>query len=100
MDRTYNYFDIEGGTQSLSGYAFPAVYKHEASGFYNWEEDNLPINDLETRSNVFRQYLGLGGAGAWWPNRDLQKHVLSEAGLCCCSGWGSEALYQNWWIQW
>ena len=59
MDRSYNYFDIEGGTQSLSGYAFPAVYKHDASGFYNWEEDNLPINDLETRSNVFKQYLGL-----------------------------------------
>ena len=59
MDRSYNYFDIEGGTQSLSGYAFPAVYKFDASGFYNWEEDNLPINDLETRSNVFKQYLGL-----------------------------------------
>ena len=59
MDRIYNYFDIEGGDQNLSGYAFPAVYKHDASGFYNWEEDNLPINDLETRSDVFKQYLGL-----------------------------------------
>jgi len=59
MDRTYNYFNIEGGTQNLSGYSFPEVYKHDASGFYNWEEDNLPINDLETRSDVFKQYLGL-----------------------------------------
>ena len=59
MDRLYNYFDIEGGTQDLSGYDFPEVYKFDASGFYNWEEDNLPLNDLETRSNIFKQYLGL-----------------------------------------
>jgi len=59
MNRNYTYFDIEGGGQSFSGYGFPEVYKHDASGFYNWEQDNLPLLDLETRSDVFKQYLGL-----------------------------------------
>lgn len=59
MDRVYTYFDITGGPQDLPGYSFPSVYKYTASGFYNWEEDNLPINDLEERSDVLKQYLGL-----------------------------------------
>lgn len=59
MGRLYNYFDVEGGTQDLSGYGFPEVHKFDASSFYNWEEDNLPVLDLEKRSEVFRQYLGL-----------------------------------------
>ena len=56
----YEYFDVTGGADSLSGYAFPEVHKYDASSFYNWEQDNLPILDLETRSDVLRQHLGLG----------------------------------------
>jgi len=59
MSPLYEYFDVTGGGQTLSGYAFPEVHKFDASSFYNWEQDNLPVLDLETRSNVLRQYLGL-----------------------------------------
>lgn len=59
MSQLYEYFDVTGGGQTLEGYAFPDVHKFDASSFYNWEQDNLPILDLETRSNVLRQYLGL-----------------------------------------
>lgn len=59
MSQLYEYFDVTGGGQTLSGYAFPEVHKFDASAFYNWEQDNLPVLDLETRSNVLRQYLGL-----------------------------------------
>ena len=65
MSRIHNYFDIAPGTgdaSALSGYAFPAVHKFDASGFYNWEEDNLPINDLETSSRLLQQHLGLDTA--------------------------------------
>ena len=65
MSRINNYFDIAPGTgdaSALSGYAFHAVHKFDASGFYNWEEDNLPINDLETRSRLLQQHLGLDTA--------------------------------------
>ena len=59
MSQLYEYFDVTGGGQTLSGYAFPDVHKFDASSFYNWEQDNLPVLDLEVRSNVLRQYLGL-----------------------------------------
>jgi len=62
MARLYEYFDVTGGGQTLSGYAFPAVHQYDATSFYNWEQDNLPIDDLTTRSDVIRQYLGLGAA--------------------------------------
>jgi hypothetical protein len=60
MANVYEYFDVTGGDQNLSGYAFPEVHKFDASSFYNWEQDNLPVNDLETRSDVLKQHLGLG----------------------------------------
>ena len=59
MTALYQYFDITGGNDALSGYAFPEVHKFDASAFYNWEQDNLPILDLETRSDVLKQYVGL-----------------------------------------
>ena len=59
MERLYTYFDVTGGADDLSGYSFPAVHKFDASAFYNWEQDNLPILDLENRSNILKQYLGL-----------------------------------------
>ena len=59
MTALYQYFDISGGNDALSGYAFPEVHKFDASAFYNWEQDNLPILDLETRSDVLKQYVGL-----------------------------------------
>ena len=59
MSQLYEYFDVTGGGQTLDGYAFPDVHKFDASSFYNWEQDNLPILDLENRSNVLRQHLGL-----------------------------------------
>ena len=60
MESQFNTFDVTGGGGDLSGYGFPLVHKFDATGFYNWEEDNLPVLDLEERSNVLRQYLGVG----------------------------------------
>jgi len=59
MDQLYTYFDVDGGSSYLDSYGWPDVHKFDASAFYNWEQDNLPILDLENRSNILRQYLGL-----------------------------------------
>ncbi len=48
-----------------------------------WCEDAAPqgINVYTDGSwkNPLRQYWGLGGAGVWWPGRDLSERQLSEA---------------------
>lgn len=59
MTKLYEYFDVVGGSETLAGYAFPEVHKFDASAFYNWEQDNLPILDLENRSDVLKQHMGL-----------------------------------------
>ena len=32
--------------------ALTDIRKYTASSFYNWEQDNIPIEDLETRTNA------------------------------------------------
>lgn len=40
------------------------VYKFDSSSFYNWEQDNLPVYDLEDRTDYLYESLGqLSGAG-------------------------------------
>tara|TARA_R110002096_G_scaffold298482_2_gene493009 strand:+ start:340 stop:4155 length:3816 start_codon:yes stop_codon:yes gene_type:complete len=53
--------DVTGGTYVIeypSGYLVD-VNKYHASQFYNWEQDNIPIDDLETRTNTLGAALGL-----------------------------------------
>ena len=53
--------DVTGGTYLIE---YPSEYlvdirKYHASQFYNWEQDNIPITDLETRTNTLGAALGL-----------------------------------------
>ena len=53
--------DVTGGTYVIeypSGYLVD-INKYHASQFYNWEQDNIPILDLETRTNTLGAALGL-----------------------------------------
>lgn len=46
------------GGNTLKGCWTTNVSKHDASGFYNWEADNLPLFDLEERSDFLWERLG------------------------------------------
>ena len=35
---------------TIYNYWNPYVTKHDTSSFYNWEQDNLPLYDLEERT--------------------------------------------------
>ena len=53
--------DVTGGTYVIeypSGYLVD-INKYHASQFYNWEQDNIPIIDLETRTDTLGAALGL-----------------------------------------
>lgn len=62
MASTYTYFDVTGGSQSLGSYGYTDVSRYSASSFYNWEQDNLPISDLDTNSKLLLEQLGLNTA--------------------------------------
>ena len=44
--------DITGGNYVLDSRDLTDVRKYTASSFYNWEQDNIPIEDLESRTNA------------------------------------------------
>ena len=48
----------------LSDYWNHFVTKHDTSSFYNWEQDNLPLYDLEERTDYLWEKLG-------WPTSSL-----------------------------
>lgn len=57
--------DVTGGTFVIE---YPSTYlvdinKYHASQFYNWEQDNIPIDDLETRTNTLGSALGIFAEG-------------------------------------
>ena len=57
--------DVTGGTFVID---YPSTYlvdinKYHASQFYNWEQDNIPIEDLESRTNTLGSALGIFGDG-------------------------------------
>lgn len=54
----------------LSDYWNPFVTKHDTSSFYNWEQDNLPLYDLEERTDYLWEKLG-------WPTSSLPGMVLA-----------------------
>jgi len=47
-----------GTGQLLNSWTDP-VYKFDSSSFYNWEQDNLPIYDLEERDELLFEMAGL-----------------------------------------
>jgi hypothetical protein len=46
------------GTVMLQNFWTPYVSKYDTSSFYNWEQDNLPLYDLEERTHVLWEQLG------------------------------------------
>lgn len=49
---------LASGTGELKNAWIDTVYKHDSSSFYNWEEDNLPLYDLEDRTNLLHEMAG------------------------------------------
>ena len=49
---------LASGTESLINSWIDPVYKFDSSSFYNWEQDNLPIYDLEERDNYLFEMHG------------------------------------------
>ena len=43
---------VRGNNQIVRGDWKSTVYKFDASSFYNWEQDNLPLYDLEERTEL------------------------------------------------
>ena len=54
----------------ITDYWNPFVIKHDNQSFYNWEQDNLPLHDLEERTNYLWEKLG-------WPTSSLPGMVLA-----------------------
>lgn len=55
---TYRNLSSSGGNTSTNFTYSQNVYKHDGSGFYNWEQDNLPVLDLENRTDLLYSILG------------------------------------------
>jgi hypothetical protein len=51
-------FTGNGGSSKVGNTWVPSVYKFDSSSFYNWEQDNLPIYDLETRTQFNFERMG------------------------------------------
>jgi hypothetical protein len=49
---------LASGTGTVFNAWIPYVTKHDTSSFYNWEQDNLPLYDLEDRTNLLWEKLG------------------------------------------
>ena len=49
---------LASGTGQLINSWTDPVYKFDSSSFYNWEEDNLPIYDLEDRDDLLHEMAG------------------------------------------
>ncbi len=49
---------LASGTAQLKNAWVDPVYKFDSSGFYNWEQDNLPIYDLEDRDDLLFEQAG------------------------------------------
>jgi len=49
---------VEGGSDSLLGCWTEKVTKYDASSFYNWEQDNLPLHDLDERTTLLWEKFG------------------------------------------
>ena len=55
-----NFYDVyvSGGSNDLYTCWTDKVTKYDGSSFYNWEQDNLPLHDLEERTHLLWERLG------------------------------------------
>lgn len=49
---------VPGGSSDLRVCWTDKVTKYDASSFYNWEQDNLPLHDLDERTHLLWERLG------------------------------------------
>ena len=49
---------VSGGSNDLLVCWTDKVTKYDASSFYNWEQDNLPLHDLDERTHLLWEKLG------------------------------------------
>ena len=62
-------YTVSAGTL-VTDYWNPFVIKHDNQSFYNWEQDNLPLHDLEERTNYLWEKFG-------WPTSSLPGMVFA-----------------------
>jgi len=56
--------DVTGGNYVITATnSLEDIRKYTASSFYNWEQDNIPIDDLESRTNSLGASIGLTASG-------------------------------------
>ena len=55
---------LASGTGQLINSWVDPVYKFDSSSFYNWEQDNLPIYDLEDRDDFLHEMAGYPASAA------------------------------------
>ena len=53
---------ITSGDVKLFNRWVPAVTKYDTSSFYNWEQDNLPLYDLDERTHYLWERAGFPGS--------------------------------------
>lgn len=56
----FDNFDVTGGSNNLD-ITFSAQYLHDASGYYNYEQDNIPLRRLISRTDLLHQFAGYPG---------------------------------------
>ena len=49
---------VSGGSNNLLACWTDKVTKYDASSFYNWEQDNLPLHDLDERTHLLWEKFG------------------------------------------
>ena len=49
--------DVSGGPMIMGDYT-ASVFQHDASGFYNWQQDNIPLLDLQEREDFLFKMIG------------------------------------------
>ena len=54
---------VQGGVNKIAHFWNPGVEKFDTSSFYNWEQDNLPLYDLEERTYYLWEKAGWPTSG-------------------------------------
>tara|TARA_R110000782_G_scaffold102791_4_gene190153 strand:+ start:27609 stop:31043 length:3435 start_codon:yes stop_codon:yes gene_type:complete len=72
-----------GVDQLINAYVDP-VYKYDSSSFYNWEQDNLPLYDLEERDDLLFEMAG-------YPTSSMSGMMLA---VSCC-GIDNKKIFGN-----
>ena len=71
----YLYRDTTGNNKIVRGDWTSTVYKYDASSFYNWEQDNLPLYDLDERTELNWEQTGYAASSI-----DGVQLVVSDTG--------------------